>query len=164
MAAANKIDQAELEKRRMKAIKLFEKDVAPAEVARRLDVHRQSATRWRNQWLGGGSDALRSKGNIGRKRDLSPEQEHELAALVEAGAVAAGLPTEAWTLPRIARLIRERFGVDYHPAHVSRLLSAMGFSCQRPSRRAIERDEEKIRHWKRYKWPALKKKPAAKVV
>lgn len=164
MAAANKIDQAELEKRRMKAIRLFEKDVAPAEVARRLDVHRQSATRWRNQWLAGGSDALRSKGSIGRKRDLSPEQEQELAALVEAGAVAAGLTTEVWTLPRIARLIRERFGVDYHPAHVSRLLAAMGFSCQRPARRAIERDEEKIRRWKRHKWPALKKKPAAKGV
>jgi hypothetical protein len=40
----------------------------------------------------------------------------------------------------------------------------MGFSCQRPSRRAIERDEEKIRHWKRHKWPAIKKKPAAKGV
>lgn len=164
MAAANKIDQAELEKRRMKAIKLFEKDIAPAEVARRLDVHRQSATRWRNQWLTGGRDALLSKGGIGRKRDLCPEQQLELAALIEAGAVAAGLPTEVWTLPRLARLIRERFGVQYHPAHVSRLLAVMGFSCQRPTRRAIERDEEKIRHWKRYKWPALKKKPVAKGV
>ena len=156
------VDQAEMEKRRMKAIRLFEKDIAPAEVARRLGVHRQSASRWRKEWLAGGREALQSKGSIGRKRELSPDQEQELAVILEAGAVAAGLPPEAWTLPRVARIIRERFGVEYHPGHVSRVLSGMGFSCQRPARRAIERDEEKIRHWKRYKWPALKKKPAAK--
>ncbi len=71
--------------------------------------------------------------------------------------MSAGLPNEAWTLPRLARLVRERFGVDHHPSHLSRVLAAMGFSCQRPTRRAIERDGEKIRHWKRHKWPALKK-------
>lgn len=146
----------------MKAIRLFEKDISPAEVARQVGVHRQSATRWRKEWLAGGKEALQSKGNIGRKRELSEQQEQELAVILEAGAVAAGLPTEAWTLPRVARMIRERFGVDYHPGHVSRVLAAMGFSCQRPSRRAIERDEEGIRKWKRHKWPALKKKPAAK--
>jgi transposase len=74
------------------------------------------------------------------------------------------MPTEVWTLPRVAKVIRNEFGVGYHPGHVSKVLSAMGFSCQRPSRRAIERDEEKIRHWKRHKWPAIKKKPVAKGV
>lgn len=146
----------------MKAAKFFERGVAPAEVARRLDVHRQSASRWRKEWLTGGSEALRSKGIIGRKPDLSAVQLEELAAIIEGGAVAAGLPTEVWTLARLARLIRERFGVKYHPGHIWHLLGSMGFSCQQPTRRAVERDEEKIRHWKRYKWPALKKKPAAK--
>lgn len=155
------VDQTELHKRRMKAVRLFEKDIAPAEVARRLGVHRQSAGRWRKEWLAGGKDALASKGSLGRKRDLSPEQEQQLAALIEAGAMSAGFPNEAWTLPRLARLVRERFGVDHHASHLSRVLAAMGFSCQRPTRRAIERDEGKIRHWKRHKWPALKKKPGA---
>lgn len=158
------VDQVEMQKRRMKAIRLFERDITPAEVARRLGVHRQSATRWRKEWLAGGKEALESKGKLGRKRELTEEQEVELAALLEAGAVAAGLPTEAWTLPRVAKLVRERFGIGYHPSHVGKVLAAMGFSCQRPTRRAIERDEEKIRHWKRHKWPALKKKPGAKGV
>ena len=158
------VDQLELQKRRMKAIRLFEKDITPAEVARRLGVHRQSATRWRKEWMAGGKQALESKGGLGRKRELTAEQELELGPLIEAGAVASGFPTEVWTLPRLAKLMRERFDVDYHPAHLSRLMSAMGFSCQRPTRRAIERDEEKIRHWKRHKWPALKKKPGAKDV
>lgn len=148
----------------MKAVRLFEKDVSPSEVARRLGVHRQSASRWRKEWLAGGKEALESKGKLGRNRELTPEQEEELAVILEAGAVAAGMPTEVWTLPRVAKIIRERFDVDYHPGHVGKVLSAMGFSCQRPTRRAIERDEEKIRKWKRHKWPALKKKPSAKGV
>ena len=154
------VDQIELQKRRMKAIRLFQKDLTPAEVARRLGVHRRSATRWRKEWMAGGKEALKSKGCLGRKRELTAAQESELGAIIEAGAVASGFPTEVWTLPRLAKLVRESFNVDYHPAHMSRVLSAMGFSCQRPTRRAIERDEDKIRHWKRHKWPALKKSPS----
>ena len=44
----------------------------------------------------------------------------------------------------------------------SRLLRSLGFSCQRPERRAIERDEPKIEHWKRVEWPAIKKKRAGR--
>src|SRR6202022_3570425 len=33
-----------------------------------------------------------------------------------------------------------------------------GWSCQRPTGRALERDEEAIRYWKRVRWPGLKKK------
>lgn len=148
----------------MKAIRLFEKEIYPAEVARRLGVHRQSATRWRKEWLAGGKKALESSGRIGRKRELTAAQEEELAAVLEAGAVASGFPTEVWTLPRVAKLVCERFGVDYHPGHIGKVLAAMGFSCQRPTRRAVERNDEQIQHWKRHKWPALKKKPAAKGV
>lgn len=164
MALQGPVDQSALQKRRLRAVRLFEKNITPAEVARRLGVHRQSAGRWRKEWLAGGEEALESKGRIGRKRALTAEQEERLASILKAGAVAAGMPTEVWTLPRVAKVIRGQFGVSYHPGHVSKVLWAMGFSCQRPTRRAIERDEEKIRHWKRYKWPAIKKKPNAKGV
>ena len=63
---------------------------------------------------------------------------------------------------RVAALIKELTGVEYHPGHVWRLLGDNGFSCQRPERRAVERDEPKIRRWKRVEWPEIKKKPAQK--
>ena len=164
MALQGPVDQSALQKRRLKAVRLFEKGISPAEVARRLGVHRQSAGRWRMEWLAGGEQALQSKGRIGRRSALGPDQTARLATILKAGAVAAGMPTEVWTLPRVARVIRDEFGVPYHPGHVSKVLAALGFTCQRPSRRAIERDEEQILHWKRHKWPAIKKKPAAKGV
>ncbi|MBK8474785.1 MAG: winged helix-turn-helix domain-containing protein [Opitutaceae bacterium] len=68
-----------------------------------------------------------------------------------------------WTLARVTKLIRQRTGLRYHPGHVSKVLRSLGFSCQRPSRRAIERDEENIARWKRVEWPNIKKKPAGKL-
>ena len=153
-------DHAEMEKRRKKAAKLFEKEVPAPEVARRLQVARQVAYRWKAAWDQGGSRALTSKGPAGPKPRLTPAQMDQVADALVAGPTAEGYKTDLWTLPRVATLIEELTGVRYHPGHVWRLLDSSGFSCQRPERRAVERDEKAIRHWKRVEWPALKKKPA----
>ena len=101
---------------------------------------------------------MASKGPAGRKPRLGPEQTQRLVAALLEGPSAHGYKTQLWTLPRVAGLIEELTGVRYHPGHVWRVMGALGFSCQRPERRAIERDEAAIQHWKRVKWPALKKK------
>src|SRR5207237_8017280 len=50
------------------------------------------------------------------------------------------------------------FGILYHKGHVWKSLVSRGWSPQRPTGRARERNEEEIRTWKRKKWPAIKKK------
>ena len=77
------------------------------------------------------------------------------------GARAAGFATELWTCPRVAEWIEQHFGVSYHVDHVGRLLHSLGFSPQKPQRRAIERDEQAIEHWVEHTWARVKKKPAA---
>jgi transposase len=62
-----------------------------------------------------------------------------------------------WTCERVAEVIHKEFGVRYHPAHVSRLVRALGLSLQKPERRANQRDEEAIERWKEERWPELKK-------
>jgi transposase len=59
----------------------------------------------------------------------------------------------------VAKLIAERTGRHYHPGHVWKLLRGLGFSCQQPTRQAIERDEPAIARWQKHTWPQLKKKP-----
>jgi putative transposase len=78
------------------------------------------------------------------------------------GAVAQGFPTELWTLPRMGQLIGKLFGRRYSDSQVSRILASLGFSCQRPTGRAMQRDEKAIRQWKRTRWPVLKKTPHVK--
>ena len=155
-------DHAEMEKRRKKAGQLFTKEYSAPEVACRLGVARQVAYRWKTAWGRGGSAALASKGPAGRKSKLTAEQTQKVTEALLAGPAAHGYKTALWTLPRVAGLIEDLTGVEYHPGHVWRLLGASGFSCQRPERRAVERDEPAIRRWKRVAWPALKKRPVNK--
>jgi transposase len=57
----------------------------------------------------------------------------------------------------VSEVIAEATGVRYHVGHVGRILRRMGWSLQRPTTRARERDEEAIRSWVKVRWPDLKK-------
>ena len=151
-------DHAEMERRRRRAARLFCKEVSTPAIAERLGVARQVVYRWREAWETGGVAALASKGTAGRKTKLAPVQSEQVVKALLEGPAAHGYKTQLWTLPRVAALIQELTGVRYHPGHVWRLLGALGFSCQRPERRALERNERGIRQWKRVQWPAIKKK------
>jgi transposase len=155
-------DHAQMEKRRQQAAKLFAKDHSAPEVARRLGVARQVAYRWKEAWEEGGNAALSSKGPAGPKPKLTTPQIKKVTQALVAGPLAHGYKTALWTLPRVAGLIEDLTGVRYHPGHVWRLLGASGFSCQRPERRAVERDDKAIARWKKEVWPALKKRRASK--
>lgn len=156
---AKQRDHAEMEKRRLKAAKLFDQGKSPSEVARLLQVRRQSAHAWLQRWKQGGAAALRSRGAAGPKTKLSAEQREEIAAVLVEGPQAHGYVTAVWSLPRVAKLIAQRTGRHYHPGHVWKLLRGLGFRCQQPTRRAIERDEPAIARWQKVDWPRLKKKP-----
>jgi len=156
-----KRDHKEMEKRRLRAAKLFGKGCSSAEVAKRLEVARQVSHRWKQTWEAGGCAALGSKGAAGRKPKIDEQARQQITEALLAGPGSQGHKTQLWTLPRVQALIHKLTGVSYHEGHVWRVLGSLGFSCQRPERRAIERDEEAVKTWKRKKWPALKKTPAA---
>jgi len=148
-----------LRERREKAVALFEKGERQAAVAVHLRVSRQSVSEWWQAWHSGNTAAIEGAERAGRKPKLSKEQ----LALVEKellrGATAHGYPTELWSLPRVAQLITAVTGVTYHPGHVWKILRQMGWSLQRPTLRAKERDEEKVSQWKTQTWEKVKKKP-----
>jgi transposase len=73
-----------------------------------------------------------------------------------------GFGTELWTLKRVGVVIERLYDVKFGQTQIWRILGALGFSVQKPEKRAIERDEEAVRSWKRSTWPALKKKPGEK--
>ena len=90
------------------------------------------------------------------------KQLDELRELLLTGPIANGYGTDLWTLKRVRLLIEKQFGIAYSDVHVWRILGSLGFSSQKPEKRAMERNEEAVVHWKKRTWPALKKKPAAK--
>jgi putative transposase len=148
----------ELEKRRFRAVTLLEEGYQPVEVARVLRVDRRSVRRWNASRRTKGVSSLKAKPAPGRPSRLGHRQKHELRQMLMKGASRSGFPTDLWTCPRVAQVIRNRFKVDYHVDHLSRLLHSLGFSPQKPQHQAIERDEKAIHQWILTEWPSIKKK------
>lgn len=153
-------DYATEQQRRVGAAKLFRSGCSQAEVARQLGVSRQATSYWHAVWKAGGKQALAGAGRTGRKCKLSGNDLCRLEAILLGGAPAQGYETNLWTLKRIAQVIRRQFKVKYHAGHVWKVLGQLGWSCQRPERKARERNEQAIRRWVRYRWPRIKKRLA----
>lgn len=148
---------AELERRRLRAIDLLQRDIPVHVVAERLGVDRRSVRRWKRSYRQRGRTGVRARPVPGRPPKLTMAQQRQLTRLVVAGPEAAGYRTSLWTCRRLVDLIRQEFQVVYHPDHVGRLLRACGFSPQRPQRRAKERDDQRVREWLRVDWATVKK-------
>jgi transposase len=158
--AGVKRDFGALEKRRFQAVNLLDKsELNQSEIARRLKVCRQTVSRWAGEFRSDGREALRKAGRAGRKPELTEADRERLQELLLQGPEKLGYETPLWTCARVAHLIDNEFGVDYHPGHVWKILDDLGWSCQRPVGRARERNEEAIRRWRRVEWPAIKKSP-----
>jgi transposase len=147
-----------LEHRRRRAAELLKSGLSMEEVSHRVGCTKASVCRWRQALSQGGANGLAAKPVPGRPPKLSEDQCGQLLDLLLQGAVACGYPNELWTLDRIAEVIQREFGVDYHSNYLWRLLHQHGWSCQVPEWRALQRDEAGIAHWKRYRWPHIKKR------
>jgi transposase len=144
----------ELERRRRHAVNLLHQGESPTVVARILGVHRVTLYDWlRKEKQPGG---LAARPRHGKTPRLADTQLAQLEQLLLQGAKAHGWSNDVWTCQRIALLIRQRFGVTYHPDHVGRFLHArLRWSCQKPQRRARERDEAEIDFWQRHEFPRI---------
>ncbi len=149
----------ELERRRHRAVELLHQGQSPVEVAQAVGCDRRSVRRWSAAFRKRGAPGLKARAASGRPPRLDAKAKRTLEKALLRGAVAAGFATDLWTCPRVAQLIEESFGITYHVDHVCRLLHGLGWSPQKPQRRAIERDEEEIRRWVKQAWPRIKKKP-----
>jgi transposase len=141
---------------RVRAGRLMLAGKTPAEAAMSVGVARQTAYTWKARLDEGGIEALRVMA-VGRPAQLDSTQLDGLRGALLKGAMAHDFGTELWTLKRVRALIERLYGVRFSEVHVWRLLGAMGFSSQKPERRAIERNEAAVAVWKRKTWPALKK-------
>ena len=149
-------------KRRVRAARLLQAGHTPAQVAAKVGAPRQTVYRWRGVLDAQGLDALRDMSKGGRPARLGAEELSRVQVALLEGPQAHGFGTPLWTLKRVRLFIERTFGVRYSEVHVWRLLGQLGFSSQKPERRALERDEAAIEHWKKRTWPGLKKKPAAR--
>lgn len=147
----------ELEARRKVAARMFELGKSLREVAESCGVSLTAVKLWKRAWKTGGVQALAPKPHPGKQPLLSSADLKRLEKRLLAGAQRAGFSSDWWTCPRVAILIERQFDVRYHPDHVWKVLRRLGWTCQKPERRARERDEAAIEHWRKREWPRIKK-------
>jgi transposase len=147
---------------RLQAILLSADGHTPPDIAQLLHVHRSRAHQWVRHWLDYGLEGIKEGHRSGRPRQLTDAQRRQLHDIIERGPVAYGLNTGLWTSKVVAEVIREEYGVDYHPGHVRKLLYQAGCSVQRPTTRLVQADPRAQRKWTRYTYPNLKKTPRLK--
>lgn len=146
----------QLARRRQRARDLLRHGQSPQQVAKRLGTTERSVRRWRQEPK---QPKHKSCGRApGRPCRLTAFQLRRLIGALKRGAYAYGYAEDYWTLNRIAHLIWDLFRVRYRQSGVWYLLHRLDWSCQKPQRRALHRDDEAIARWKRYRWPHIKRR------
>ena len=157
MTSKQRRDFQGLERRRKEAGSLFAQGESQAWVARRLKVSRQSVSRWYQQWKKGGAERLSGAGRAGRRPRLNAEQLRKVDVALRQGAKQHGFEAELWSLPRVATVIERVTGQTFHPGHVWKILGALDWSVQKPSRQTRERNADQVAYWVQQRWPEIKK-------
>ena len=147
------------EGRRLRAWALHQQGWTGTAIAEALGVSTGAVSQWLKRAPEGGVEALYRQPPPGPPPRLTAEQRGQIPSLLAQGAEAFGFLGDVWTAKRVAVVIRQEFGVRYHPDHVGRLLRTAGWSPQKPIRRATQRDEAAIERWITERWPALEAKP-----
>jgi transposase len=147
---------------RLQAILLSAAGHTPPDIAQLLQVHRSRVHQWVRHWIDQGIEGIKEGHRSGRPRRLTSAQCQKLLDIIESGPVAHGLNSGLWTSKIVAEVIRQEFGVAYHPGHVRKLLHQAGCSVQRPTTRLVQADPKEQRKWTRYTYPNLKKTPGPK--
>ena len=152
----------ELERRRRMAIDFLQKGRTTKQVAEFLGCDPRSVRRWRAAYDKNKDHGLAPIPPPGRPSRLTARQKKALVGRLLKGAKANGFSTDLWTCRRIAQLIERRYEIRYHVCSMPRFLAALGFSYQKPQKRAVERDEQAIARWVARDLAADKKNAARK--
>jgi len=151
----------ELERRRRKAVALLSQGLSVAEVAKRVGAAERSVRHWRRTAEEFGEAALAATPHPGKSSKLSARQREGLRKRLLTGARSEGFDSDLWTCPRVKEVIRRRYGVDYHVDALPYVLKSLGFTCQKPQLKAVERDDAAIATWIAKDWPRIKKSHTA---
>lgn len=142
---------------RLKAAKLFKKNLPQAEIARKLKVTPAAVNYWHKAWKKGGKKALKSKGQPGFPSKLIPKDRTAFKEAILKGPLVYGYETNFWTLSRLSAVMKKVANVKFGATHTWEIVRSLGFTPQKPRVLAAERDEEAIAAWKKKRLPGLKK-------
>ena len=112
-------------------------------------MDRQTLRDWVHRFNASGPDGLLDHRSEGPKPRLSEEQMAAFARIVEAGPDRERDGVVRWRRIDLKGVIAERFGVDFHPRSVGKLLKKLGFSHISARPRHPAQDERIVEAFKK---------------
>ena len=143
---------------KLAAMRMLDRGMKQKDVADALGYSPVAIWKWREAYKKLGAPGLERRPMTGRPRKLNDRELKKLVFYLAKGPTAYGFKNDIWTLKRITFVIRKEFGVKYHPGHVWKLLQRLGFSRQKPERRAIERNDKEVERWRKKVWPQYRRR------
>lgn len=132
------------------------------DVANILCVSGETVRQWVRHFLARGLNAIKPKLKIGRRPKLTKTQRKELYDAILKGPQACGFPGACWRTPMIQTWINEKFKVHFNVRYLSSYLKNLGFSFQRASFVATQRDPQARDTWMSQTWPKIQKEQQQK--
>lgn len=108
------------------------------EAADRVGRSESTGDRWAEAWNKGGLADLAPNYGGGRPPKLTDEEQERLIETLQNG--------QPWKSQEIQHLLKEEFGVEYHPNYLSDFLRSLGlsYSIPRPKRHSRPEDADEI--------------------
>ena len=135
--------------RRLLSIAAVYDGMSRADAARIGGMDRQTLRDWVHRFNDEGPVGLIDRKGPGAAAKLTQAQLADLARLVEAGPDRERDGVVRWRCIDLKRLIRERFGVDYHERSVGKLLAALEFSHISARPRHVGQDPDVLEEFKK---------------
>lgn len=146
---------------RCRAVELCADSWELADIARAVGRPYSTVQRWLREYRAEGLRSIDPKPRSGRPRELDNHERMLLAKAIQRGPLKEGYASGVWTSPMIADYIKNRWGVEYTPAHVRKVLHALGFSLQFPREKLALADKKAQARWLKRTLPRIKKKRAS---
>jgi transposase len=148
-----------MEEIRVRAVQRVQAGESPETVIKTLGFARACIYNWLARYRAGGWHALRTGERSGRPKKLTASQIKWIYKTIrDKNPQQLKFAFALWTRSMIAALIKRQFGLKLSLSSVGRLLSQLGFTCQKPLYRAYQRDSKLVKQWKDEVFPEVQKR------
>ena len=130
------------------------------ELAQALGVVRGTVYKWFRNAAACTKEQALTGGQRGRPKGLGAKLTKQQEARSSLGKNPKQLKFDfaLWTRRAVQALIMREFQVELSMSAVGVYLRSWGLTVQRPAKRAIEQDDERVRKWKIEEYPAIAKR------
>jgi transposase len=159
---ARKLDRKTQEALRIRAVQRVRSGESPEVVGKTLGINRTTIYDWLSKHREGGLSALKERKAPGRVPKLSGQKIKWIYDIITSkNPQQLKFEFALWTREMIQKLIKDKYGIRLSLPSIGRLLAQLGFTCQRPLYRAIQRDESLVKTWLKKVFPRLKSRASA---